>query len=111
MRECVVAREASRQEQQCLEAEKRTSAGRRRRYTTSSVRSQSVTPLQMSVPNMPEALPSTHLWLGGPSFNPLVAQVNPSYFYNPMLLPHVFLGSSSTLNVTDGNVRVYWIGN
>ena len=116
VRERAIAREAQRLERQQLEAERRRGGGRggRRRAGAAPVEVLSTAPLSPpSLPSNPFGPPQ--MWPPpNTSLNPLSTPLNPpGYFYNPLLLPHLFLGGASNMTVNDSNLNgrfPAWIG-
>ena len=108
VREHAIAREAQRQERQRLELERRPTGwcGGRRHAGAASVEALPTTPL--SPPTLPpNPFGAPQIW------QPQHASLNPpGYFYNPLLLPHLFPGGTSSMSVNDNNVngRIPWIG-
>ena len=114
VRERAIAREAQRQERQRLESERRATNGRRRCQGAGGVPIDAVPTAPLSPPSLPNVpFASPQIWLPpNTSLNPLSTPLNPpGYFYNLLLLPHLFLGGASSLSVNDNNVndRIPWI--
>ena len=108
VRERAIAKEAQRQERQWLESEKKMDGGHRRCQGAGRVPTNAVTSLQVSPSNMSDVpFSSAYFWLlSNNSMNPLSTPLNcPSYFYNQLLVPHLFLEGTTTLNLNESNVN------
>ena len=115
VREHAIAREAQRKERQRLGLERRAVGGRRGRRGAGRAPIDAVPTPPLSSPslsNVPFASPQ--IWSPpNNSLNPLSTPLNPpGYFYNRLLLPHLFPEGASSLSVNDSNVkgRIPWIG-
>ena len=101
VQERAIAREAQLQECQRLESERRAAGGRggRRRAGAAPVEALPTAPL--SPPTLlPNPFGALQIW------QPQHVSLNPpGYFYNPLLLPHLFPGGASSMSVNDNNVN------
>ena len=115
------AREVKRRERERLQAEKlaeklATGGGRQRCTTEGSVangvaRAQVQLPEHagVTIPNM--RFPSPQVWAGNAYLNPMSFGGNPPYYYNPLVVPHIFPTGSHNINITEGNGHNPWLGN
>ena len=113
--ERAIAKEAQRQKRQRLESERQAAGGRRGRQGVGEAPIDVVPTVPLSPPNLP-SVPLASPQISPPlntSLNPLSTPLYPpSYFYNRLLLLHLFPGGASSLSVNDSNVngRIPWIG-
>ena len=56
-------------------------------------------------------IPSQFLWAGSNSVNPMSLTSNSLFYYNQVLLPHLFSSGSRSLNMTDTNGCILRMGN
>ena len=118
-------REVKRCERERLQAEKLVEklaigGGRWCRATEGSI-ANGVAPAQVQLPPItvppPHAgattpdmrFPSPQLWAGSAHLNPISFGGNPPYYYNPFVVPHIFLIGSHNINVNEGNGHNPWL--
>ena len=121
VQERVQAREVKRRERERLQAEKLveklTTGGWRQRCTTEGSVANGVAPAQVQLPQHAGAttpnmrFPSPQVWAGRAHLNPMSFGGNPPYYYNPLVVPHIFPTGSHNINVAEGNSHNPWLGN
>ena len=106
-----------RRERERLQADKlATSGGCRCRITEGSV-ANGVASTQVQLPQHVGATtpnmssPSPQVWACSAYLNPMSFGGNPPYYYNPLVVPHIFPTRSHNFNVTEGNSHNPWLGN
>ena len=121
VRERAQMQEVNRRQHERREAEKRAADTRRRRRGSGSESVEAATPPQLQQMHTTSAeegpgafngtLPLQFLWARSSSLNPIALILNSSFYYNQVLLPHLFPSGSQSLNMNDTNGCIPWMGN
>ena len=113
------AREVKRHEHERLQAEKLATGGGCRCRTTEGSVANGVASTEVQLPQHVGAttpsmrFSSPQVWTGSVHLSPMSLEVNcnPPYYYNPLVVPHIFPIGSHNINVAKGNGHNPWLGN